>query len=293
MKKFLKETYKRIPFKQPLFNVVKKVVTPSESLYRHLHFEGDFPVEIDDAHKFLIRHYGFELENEVFWRGLENGWEKASIGLWIKLVENADVVFDIGASTGIYSLITKALNPRAEVYAFEPIERVFQKLEENVRLNRYDVHCFEAATSDTDGTATIYDTPSEHMYSVTVNENTLPEGTTVIPVQIQIVRLDTFIERENIEKIDLIKLDVETHEAAVLEGMGKYLDEFKPILLIEILNDGVGERVEKLVSGKGYLYFNIDDVSGSIRRVERITKSDLYNYLLCSETVARELDLLG
>lgn len=291
MKEMLKKVYKGIPFKQPLFNVVRKFVTPSADIHKHLHFEGDFRVQVDASHSFLIRHYGFEVENEVFWCGLEKGWEKTSISLWIKLVRQAEVVFDIGASTGIYSLITKSLNPEARVYAFEPVERVFQKLEHNIQLNNYDVQCFDSAASNTNGTATIYDTPTEHIYSVTVNENTLPENAEVIPTEIKIIRLDTFIEQMNIERVDLIKLDVETHETEVLEGFGEYLDKFKPTLLIEILNDEVGARVEKLVEGKGYLYFNIDDKNDSIRRVERITTSDFYNYLLCNEKIAGELGL--
>ena len=106
------------------------------------------------------------------------------------------------------------------------------------------------------------------------------------------MRLDTLINQRKIEKIDLMKIDVETHEAEVLEGMGEYLEKFKPTMLIEILNNEVGQNVENLVRGKGYLYFNLDEKTDSIRRVEKITKSDFYNYLLCNEQLADELGLL-
>ncbi len=159
-----------------------------------------------------MRHYGFELENEVFWRGLENGWEHVSISLWTKLVKEANVILDVGANTGIYSLIAKSVNPDSRVYAFEPVERVFEKLEFNNRLNDFDIICFDQALSDTDGEAIIYDVPSEHVYSVTVNKNINTLDATVIPTKIKIMKLDTFIERIKIERVDLIKIDVETHQ---------------------------------------------------------------------------------
>ena len=292
MKQVIRSVYKKLPYKKPFFELLKNFVAPSENVYKHFHFEGDFEVQIDKSHSFLMRHYGFELENTLFWMGIRKGWEKTSISLWTELVKKSDVIFDIGANTGVYSLIAKSLNSQSKVYAFEPVKRVYEKLEYNNRLNDYDIVCFAWAISDSDGTATIYDTPTEHVYSVTVNKNLSAENIEVIPTEIKVRRLDSLIEEMKIEKIDLIKIDVETHEPEVLEGFGKYLDKFKPTMLIEVLNDEVGEKIEALVKGCDYLYFNLDEKSDSIRKVERITKSDYYNYLICSREVAREIKLL-
>jgi len=293
MKQIVKTVYRKLPYKQPFFKLLKNFTDLNENVYKHLHFEGDFKVQVDETHSFWVRHYGFELENMLFWKGLIEGWEKTSISLWSELVKKADVIFDLGANTGVYSLIAKSLNPQSQVYAFEPVKRVFEKLEYNNRLNDFDIKCFETAISDTNGTATIYDLPADHVYSVTVNKNLNSQNVEVIPTEIKVVRLDTLIEEMKLEKIDLIKIDVETHEPEVLAGFGKYLGEFKPTMLIEVLNDEVGEKIEKLVAGNDYLFFNLDEESDSIRRVEKITKSDFYNYLLCSREVAKELNLLG
>ncbi len=287
MKTLLKKIYNQLPLKREIFTVIKSVVTPSERIYKHLHFRGDINVQVDESHSFKMRHYGFEVENTVFWVGLTGGWEKLSLSIWVKLAHNSDVIFDIGANTGIYSLVAKSLNPKAQTFAFEPVKRVFEKLEFNNQLNGYDIDCYESAASDSDGTATIFDTPTEHVYSVTVGKNLNTSDTSVIPTTIKTIRLDTLIEKLKIPKVDLIKIDVETHEAEVLKGLGKYLEKFKPTMLVEILNDTVGQNVEAIVSGKGYVYFNLDEKLGTIRRVEHITKSDYYNYLLCNEEVAK------
>lgn len=291
MRKLLREAYRLIPFKRPVFELARKFVRPSENVFKHLHFQGDFSVKIDDTHSFLMHHFGFELENAIFWGGVRGGWEKTSISLWIRLVQKADVIIDIGANTGIYSLVAKAIHPEARVYALEPIKRVFEKLEYNNELNDFDIVCLECAASDKDGTAIVYDTPTEHIYSVTVNKNLQSPDADVIPTEIKISRLDTLIRELELEKLDLIKIDVETHEPEVLAGLGEYLDRFKPSMLVEILNDEVGRRVEDVVTGKGYVYFNLDEKSDSIRRVDSITKSDFYNYLLCSELTVKELGL--
>jgi FkbM family methyltransferase len=292
LRQTLKTIYRRVPFKRQLFTVVKTFVTPSENVYKHLHFQDDFRVCVDETHSFQMRHGGLELENTLFWVGPSGGWEKNSMSIWIKLVKNADVIFDVGANTGYYSLVAKALNPKAKIYAFEPIAESFHNLEYNNRINNFDIACFDCAASNVDGEANIFSAPDD-FYAVTLNKDYLDKkDISSVPTTIKVARLDTLIEELKIEKIDLIKLDVETYEAEVLEGLGKYLDKFRPTLLIEILNDDVGHRIEALIKGKDYLYFNIDEETDSIRQVEQITKSDYYNYLICNRKVAAEVGLI-
>ena len=207
------------------------------------------------------------------------------------MCETSDVILDIGANTGVYSLIAKAMKPSSKVYAFEPVKRVFSKLQENILLNSYDITALEKAVSNADGIATIYDTDAEHTYSVTVNENFVEANSKAIETTIETCTLNSFIKQNNIAKIDLIKIDVETHEAEVLEGFGKHLSDYKPTLLIEVLNDEVGEKINKLVQGLDYLFFNINE-NGGIRQVEKITKSDYFNYLLCNKKRATELGII-
>jgi FkbM family methyltransferase len=290
MKALFKKTYNLLPFKKELFSLLKSVWTPSESIYRHLHFKDVFTVKIDSTNKFKMKHYGFQLENAIFWSGLTEGWEKESIKLWIALCKDAEVIVDVGANTGVYSLVAKTIKPSASVFAFEPVKRVYQKLRENITLNNLDIKTYERAISNANGTATIYDIDSAHTYSVTVNKNMYSNDTKVIESVIQTSTLDTFIKENNIPKIDLIKIDVETHEAEVLEGFSEYLKAFKPTMLIEILTDEIGYKIESQVKNLNYLYFNIDEL-GSVRQVSTLTKSDYYNYLFCTAEVAKKLNL--
>jgi hypothetical protein len=73
--------------------------------------------------------------------------------------------------------------------------------------------------------------------------------------------------------------------------MQGFLAAFKPTLLIEILNEEVGQRVTNILSGLGYLYFDIDEI-GLPKQKSSISQSSYYNYLLCQPEIAKELGLL-
>jgi FkbM family methyltransferase len=289
IKHLLKSLYINLPWKQEVFSIIKKVYKPPRSLYQHLYFNGIFQVKVGKEH-FYLKHYGYQIENSIFWEGIES-WEKISTSLWIQLCKKADIILDIGANTGIYSLVACSVNTQARVYAFEPVSRVFDKLVENVQLNKFNVVSYEAAVSNFDGRAVIYDQPTEHILSVTVNKNTQDPSIPVIEKEIRTVTLASFIEENKIPKIDLMKIDVETHEPEVLEGMKAYLGEHMPTLLIEILEDEIGRKVEAILKGLGYLYFDIDEVNRP-RQVNRLVRSSYYNYLICDHETAHYLNLL-
>lgn len=289
----LKTIYNNIPFKKQLFMLIRHLYRPAPSVYQHLHFKGIFNVKLERNKSFKINHFGDIIENELFWSGIEEGWEKVSLDLWIRLCKDANCIVDIGANTGLYALIGKAMNKKSKVYAFEPVVRVFEKLEFNNKINQYDIYCSPYAISNRNGNAIIYDIPNtDHIYSVTVNKNMFTPETPTIKTEIQTKTLDTFIKEQNIEQIDLIKIDVETHEPEVLEGYLNNLQKHRPSILIEVLNNEVGKKIEELVKKMDYLYFNIDENSG-IRKVDSILKSDYYNYLLCTKEVANKLGILS
>lgn len=56
-----------------------------------------------------------------------------------------------------------------------------------------------------------------------------------------------YIESNDIKKIDLVKIDVEMHEPEVIEGFGKYLQLFRPVVFIEILTEKVADELNKLI----------------------------------------------
>jgi FkbM family methyltransferase len=292
MKKHLKKFYEWIPFKLQIYTLLRSVWIPPQWIYQHLHFTGIFTVEISKVRSFKIVHHGYQVENELFWRGLYGGWEGVSLTLWTHLCEDAQVVLDIGANTGVYALVAQTVNPGCRVFAFEPVKRVHDKLVQNVELNHYPTTTVQSAVSESDGTAVIYDTSSEHTYSVTVNKNLCEHPELAVSTEVQTRSLDSFVREYGLDKVDLIKIDVETHEPEVLRGYAQFLPKHRPCILVEILSDEIGEKVEAIVSDLGYKYFDIDEM-GRARATTHIRKSSNFNYLLCSEFYAKKLGLVS
>jgi FkbM family methyltransferase len=234
--------------------------------------------------------YGNTIENELFWLG-KKGWEAKSTSVWKQLSEKSSVIFDVGANTGLYSLISAKVNPSASVYAFEPLEHVRKRLEKNLSINNLSVNCFSLALSDENGEARIY---AAYTISGTFDQASLnAERFEKIDrnfTTIQTQRLDTFIESNNVKDIDLMKIDVETFEPHVLRGMGAYLARFSPTMLVEILNETIGNEIEILVGGLNYEYYFIDETRGFIRKHDLKPGKRGGNFLLLNRKRHPELD---
>lgn len=293
MKNILLKTYEKLPFKKEFCFFVKKITIPNKKIYRKLYFEGIFKVKYKGKTYFKIKNYNYlYIEKCLFWKGLFGEWEKTSLRLWEQLCRDSEVIFDIGANTGVYSLLAKSSNPKSKVYAFEPIKRIYEKLVFNKKLNNYDIFCHQTAISNIDGKSIIYDHETEHTTTASLKKQSIGENkSSVIPTEIELKKLDSFIKENNIKKIDLLKIDVETFEVEVLEGFKENLKKFKPTILIEILNNKIAKGIENVISELNYEYYNIDE-RGSIKKVENLSKSKSYNFLLCQSDISKNIDLL-
>lgn len=279
LKTFYKNLYATLPFKKELFFILKNIWTPSEKIYRHLHFKGLISINVNNKQRFKTIHYGHRIENEIFWTGLYGNWEKQSMKLWTKLCKEAKVIFDIGANTGIYSLVAKTINPNSEVHAFEPFEAVCKKLSNNAAINNFEIHANCSAVSNYSGGGVIYTADPDFAYSVTVNQNLWTSDKDAIKLNIRTITLKDYIEQNNITQIDLMKIDVETHEPEVMEGFSTYLKLFRPIILIEILNNEVAQKLGGYFNTSEYCFYNIDEKKG-ISKTASLSKSDSYNYMI-------------
>jgi FkbM family methyltransferase len=143
--------------------------------------------------------------------------EEEMLDIWTGFAERANVIFDVGANAGIYSLAALASRRQAHVHAFEPTPEIAARLRETARLNDLSnliVH--EIAVLDRSGTATL------HRFRGDLGDN---EGMNYIGrpdepgmERVSTVRLDHFCRTEGITHIDLLKLDVQGHEHSVLLG---------------------------------------------------------------------------
>ncbi len=292
LKEILRGCYRTLPLKRPVFEWLRARTTLSPALWDHLYFEGEFDSDLADK-KVRMQNYNGSLETAIFWAGFYGGYEPMSQRVWIELSKQAATIVDVGANTGLYTLIAKTVNPNAAVWSFEPIERIYQRLVHNVELNGMGVNHRQCAVSNADGESVIYDLPFDHHWHASLLKEEVAHLGNLIEYRIRTCRLDTIIDTEIKTKVDLIKIDAEGSEPLVLEGLGKYLQTSTPTLLLEVKSADKAEAISTLIRDLDYVYFNIDEKCG-LRRLSQLQGSSNRNVLLCRpDAVERLLGTTG
>ncbi len=231
------------------------------------------------------------MEAVILRHGLYGKWEKESLKIWAQLAKKSSVIFDIGANTGIYSILAQNNNEKASVIAIEPISENFEVLTQNIIQNKFNIHAEKVALSDKAGVAKMFMLKDRLNYMTSVNDNRYashPEvigNAEVVEIEVPIQPFSYVYEKYKLEKIDLIKIDVEGHEITVLNGMMPYIEKHKPAILIEVIGDENAVVLTTMFKKLNYTFISIDEQNLS-KQVDKLWDNNHHNFLICDvETV--------
>jgi FkbM family methyltransferase len=273
--------YSAIPFKQALFQPLRGKLP--RSVFQHLHFRGEFELPLGPEQSIRLQHYGYAIENRLYWWGPDVGWEPTTLGIWRALSPHARAVIDVGANTGLYALVARRLAPDAVVVAVEPVARVFEKLVANVGRNEMDIVCVCEAISDSVGVGTFVDPDTEHLYTITIEKAHTVTAKGGRRRSVTMTTIDALVQRLGLSHVDLIKLDVESHEPESLAGARQTLQELRPSLIVEIWNNDIGAAVDEILKPLGYAGYSIDEAQRRVTHEPRTVTSGTSNYLFVPE----------
>ncbi|RJP59817.1 MAG: FkbM family methyltransferase [Candidatus Auribacter fodinae] len=160
---------------------------------------------------------------------LRNKMYKPAADRFVKsIIKQGDVILDIGANIGYYTLLfAKLVGKKGKVYAFEPDPYNFSILSHNIRLNGYtNVVLLNKAVSDENGKISLYlseDNFGDHRISNT-------EGRTH-SVEVEAIRIDDFIKQQNGAGagVNFIKMDIQGAEGKAIAGMRELLSYSKHV----------------------------------------------------------------
>jgi FkbM family methyltransferase len=142
---------------------------------------------------------------------------------WEAAAKTARVIFDIGANAGIFSLAALASNPKATVHAFEPTPEIDLRLRATASMNHLaQLVINEMAVADWDGQAVLRrwrgeDNSNEGMNYITTED--LDADSEAVPV----VSLDRYCGDRGIDRIDLLKIDIQGNEPLAFAGAAQML----------------------------------------------------------------------
>ena len=161
--------------------------------------------------------------------------EADTLQCWQTVAKHSDVVLDVGANAGIYSLAALAANPRATVYAFEPTPEIAARLRATVQQNGlHRLHVQDAAVFSKTGFATL----KRYRGDFGSNEgmNFISESGNDAAEWVSTVTIDDFCREHSIDRVDLLKLDIQGHEHSALLGAKNMVETGRVGILFLELN---------------------------------------------------------
>ena len=197
---------------------------------------------------------------KVFFRKLVNNNKNSPNG-------GDTVIFDVGAHKGESAKFFNSILPEAKIYSFEPVPFLADQIE---RINIKNNFVFAYALSDFNGEAKFNVQDVSHLSSLhEINHNSVSsmgyhKKEEHEQITVDVMRGDTFIENNNLPKIDLLKIDVQANEVDTLRGFSGKLKKIKSIMVEVSLYDfyqqksSVREIEEQLT---GFELYDIYEIS--------------------------------
>lgn len=255
-----------------VFKVIRKSFT-TDNYFKYLvkgqiwklivSFKGNF------THTFTLRDnsiFEYPFNSAVGANLFIGKFEEIEVNWFCNALKPGDIVFDIGANGGLYTLLaSKIVGSTGHVYAFEPGERELALLKNNLEKNKVsNVTVINQAVSDRKSTANFVVSQDGAMNSLA--KNTHMYQNVINTTTVETTSLDIFINEFNIPKVDLIKIDVEGAEHLVLAGMKNLLSASEGIKVLFECSDSTASGFKysakdflEALSGDGLDIGFIDD----------------------------------
>lgn len=218
--------------------------------------------------------FGFRLSGQQdMMRGL---FEPTETQIVRDLVKQASVFIDVGANIGYYVCHALQANPSCAVIAIEPLPSNLRYLLRNVKANDWETRCEIAPVAASSQPAIVSLFGAGTGASLTRGWNGAPDSSAIL---VPANSLDNIVGERFRGQECLIMIDVEGHEAAVIEGGSSLLVRVpKPIWFVEI---GLGEHLSSGVGNPSYTkvferFFNSGyDAWACTSPLRRVTREDV------------------
>ena len=191
-------------------------------------------------------------------------YEPLSLKLWYVLTRQDGYFVDIGAHTGIYTIVANINKKENNVISLEPFFINFSRMVSNMRLNNITTNnCFLSALSNVEGIDKMQINTGNFYHSsggkISINGN----------LQIQKKILDNF----NFPKpLKLMKIDTEGHEHKVLLGAKNTIKKYLPNIIFEINENSFMKSMNFLNEFKYHFYF-LDENINKITKIQEFNKN--------------------
>ncbi len=154
---------------------------------------------------------------------------EGSLDYWTYVYEpkKGDVILDVGAGVGIDAIaLSRAVGPSGHVHSVEAHPWTYSALRTTISLNHLsNVTPHHVAISDAEGHLWIETTGNDESNSVSSMRS--KAHSTKVPA----IDLDSFLERNRIDRVDLLKMNIEGAEELAIKGMQKSIGRISNVVI--------------------------------------------------------------
>lgn len=153
--------------------------------------------------------------------------EALTLALKILTTIKEPILLDIGANIGNHSLAFSTV--AKQIYSFEPVSFIFNKLTENVQQNNIqNIKAFNIGFSDKNSQGLINIDTDGNLGSSSISEIQSNKKEKIV-----LLNGDYFLKENHIKKIDFIKIDIEGHEFYAINGLKETIIKQRPLVMME------------------------------------------------------------
>jgi FkbM family methyltransferase len=183
----------------------------------------------------------------------------------LNTIDSKDIIIDVGAHFGYYTLLFSKLARTGHVYAFEPSVINFGILALNAHKDNISI--YNRAVSDKEGKIPFYEFPAlfsenNSIYASQYQDESWFKNSPVKKTTVDSVTLDNFCATNNIQP-GFIKIDVEGAEYDVIKGGLSVIKQTCPVIAMEFLcrarKNESHHLAKKVLSGLGYKSYRINE----------------------------------
>ena len=257
----------------------------SEFVIKYLHRIDLVETKLPNGRILKLNSKGDDwVSNQVFWRGWE-GYEPETVPLFFRLAEQAEVVFDIGAYVGFFTLLAAHANPNSKVFAFEPMTAIYQRLAQHLELNSLtNATAIHGAVGAEEGEAEFFHVEGAELPTSSSLSFEFMKAGNPVSTKVKVFQLDKFVKENRIEKVDLMKVDTETTEPDVLQGAAEILKIHQPDIICEVLHGRAeGQKLKEILEPLGYKFYLLTS-DGPIEHRDIDGHPEFLNYLFTHRT---------
>ena len=218
----------------------------SPRIWRRLHPIGEWTLHAPDGTPFrYASDYDHDrLARHIVWTDMRH-WESSTQPVLYRLARTARVFVDVGAYSGVYTLLACTANPQLTAVACEPNPAKVAQLTANLRLNGLTdrVEVVAKALSSRGGRATLEIPTDDSQASLAAGVRSAER------VEVDVTTGDDVLAGR---PVDLVKIDVEGLEPEVVAGMAGVLTAHRPTVIAECLDQAALDRLRDAMGRLGF-----------------------------------------